>query len=74
MKSDYKECSQQLNFAQRKSEEIAETLRITEAVLQAQEEEEGVDNDDNEKEDDEDFLEDEDRPGTLWQVVQDEFN
>ena len=75
VKSDYKECAQQLNFAQRKSEELAETLRITEAVMQAQEEEEEDDGDNNEEGvDDEDFLKDEDHPGKLWQVMQEEFN
>ena len=83
VRSEYKECAQKLNFAQRKCEELTETLKVTEAVLQAQEEEaeddedtneDEVDQENSEKEDDEDYLEDEDQPGKLWQVVQDEFN
>ena len=75
--SEYSECSQQLNFTQRRLEEVAETLRVTEAILQAQEEEDDDDTDNTEAgigEDDDDFLEDEDHPGQLWEVVQQEFN
>ena len=57
LKSDYKECSQQLNFSQRKSEELAETLKVTEAVLQAQEEEEENEYENNDE--DEEPLKDE---------------
>ena len=79
LKHDYKECSQKLNFTQRRSDELAESLRVTEAVLQAQEEEEDEDEAEDEiviseDQDDEDFLEDEDQPGVLWQVVPTEIN
>ena len=81
IKADYKECAQQLNFTQRRLEQVSETLKATEAILQAQEE----DDDDADKEDDtediieeedflDDYLEDEDHPGALWQVKQKEIN
>ena len=86
-KKDYKECAQQLNFAQRKIEELSEKLKVTEAILQSQEEddddrdEDDEDDEDEEdeddaaklqNEDDDDYLEDEEQPGQLWQVVQKE--
>ena len=81
IKTEYKEAAQQLNFAQRKIEELVEKLKVTEAILEAQEEGEEDDEDDEENdedeetklpEDDDDYLEDADRPGQLWQVVQKE--
>ena len=78
VKAEYVECAQQLNFAQRRSEQLAETLKVTEAILQAQEEEDDDEEDDDidtgNEVDDDDFLEDEDHPGQLWKVVQQEFN
>ena len=86
VEDDYKEASRQLGSAQRRIEELSETLKVTEEILKAQEEEEEDDNDDEEEEDsekaeqnqlqgedDEDYLEDEDEPGTLWQVAQKEY-
>ena len=66
----------------RRSEELAESLRVTEAILQALEEEEEEEGEEDknieivisEDQDDEDFFEDEDQPGVLWQVVPKEIN
>ena len=82
VEEDYKEVSRQLNLSQKRIEMLSETLKVTEEILKAQEEEEeeGDGNLEEEKQtdneedklndDDEDFLEDEEEPGRLWQVAQ----
>ena len=82
---DYQEVSRQLGSTQKRVEELTETLKVTENILKAQEEEQDESQDaeedddqnvqlpDEDDEDDKDYLEDEDEPGLLWQVKQKEY-